>query len=141
MGGVATVLIKMLTKKQLLRNAPYLNNLHACEHKRDLINSIQTSSVTNLRILVRLVHAVGIRVIPLLSRKHRQKLCRFKNHVKSVIANVKTLVKEQKENLISVLTPLLTILRIIILPLFVSELGQPETGSFEDENMQTQDDC
>ena len=135
------VVIEMLTKKQLLRNAPYLNNLHGCETKRELTNYIQSSNVTNLRILVRLVHAVGIGVIPLLSKSHRQKLCRFKNHVKSVISNVKSLVKEQKENLICILTPLLPILRIILLPLFVNELGVGESGSVEDENMQTQEDC
>lgn len=135
------VLVNMLTKKQLHKNAGYLNSLHQCDSKRELVSYIQSSSVTNLRVLVRLVHAVGIGVIPLLSRNHRQKLCRFKNHVKTIISNVKNLVKEQKENIISVLTPLLPILKVIVLPLFLNELGQSETVTTEDESMQATEDC
>ena len=135
------VLVNMLTKKQLHKNAGYLNSLHQCNAKSELVSYIQSSSVTNLRVLVRLVHAVGIGVIPLLSRNHRQKLCRFKNHVKTIISNVKNLVKEQKENIISVLTPLLPILKVIVLPLFLNELGQSETVTTEDESMQATEDC
>lgn len=111
----------MATKGQLVKSKSFLESVFKSSSKKQTVTALKDSSLTDLRTLCRLIKSVTERSIPLCKSRHRQRLADFKLQIRHIVANLTSLVKQNKDTLLLLLVELAPILRYFVMPLFYTD--------------------
>ncbi len=118
----------MVSQQQLLRHRDFLHSLHRARTSAKVKCILEAATETELRILVAVIKAVVVQEIPLpQKRRALGRLKKVKTHLRRIAGSCRNLLRAAKPELLATLFTVLSVLRLILVPLFLEE--QPSEPS------------
>lgn len=111
-----------LTKQHLNTHKNYLKELLSVSKSRGRTRAfLEKSKLGQLRVILRLIVAVGVGQIAVTNKLHAKYIARHVKNVRKIIHHISNFLKRNRETLLPILMGMVSILRYIVLPLFSPE--------------------
>lgn len=111
-----------LTKSHLNSHRDFLRQLLGVSKSRVKSRELlKASKVGQLRLLLRIIWAVGVKKVEVVKLIHLNYIERFVRDIRKIIHHISSFLKKNKETILPILMAMVSVLRYFVLPFFSPE--------------------